>query len=595
MRVIADHIRAISFSIADGQLPSNTGAGYVIRRILRRAVRYGYQSLGIKEPFLHRMVHVLANQMGHAFPELNAQKQLIEKVIKEEEQSFYRTLENGLKRIDQVCIDLNAKKQKTIPGDVVFELYDTFGFPLDLTQLIAKGYELQIDEQGFRKNLELQKNRSRKAGNIETDDWIIISDDDVEEFVGYDFTKATINLVKYRKVKIKNKEQYQLVFNLTPFYPEGGGQVGDTGYIEAEGERIYITDTKKENNLIIHFSDAIPTNPQATFNAVVNHHKRIYTARNHTATHLLHESLRAVLGTHVEQKGSLVDENYLRFDFSHFSKVSEEELKAIENMVNEKIRANILLEEYRNLPIEKGKEMGAMALFGEKYGDTVRVIKFGTSIEFCGGTHVKNTAEIGRFKIISESAVAAGIRRIEAITSDKADSYYQEKEFLIKEINDLLKNPKDIKKAINDIITENSQLKKQIEILSREKVKNIKQEVIKEIKPLNGINFLARKLDLDAQQIKDLAFQLKNEMPNLFLVFVSEQAGKANIGVLISEEIVKDKNLHAGNIVKELAKEINGGGGGQAFYASAGGTNPQGLEQVLLKAENIFKTIFTKN
>lgn len=587
MRVIADHIRAISFSIADGQLPSNTGAGYVIRRILRRAVRYGYQSLGLKEPFLHRLVPVLAHQMGNAFPELEAQKILIEKVIREEEQSFFKTLENGLKRIDQICIDLNAKKQKSVAGNLVFELYDTFGFPVDLTSLIARDYGLEIDEKGFKAELDKQKDRSRQAAAVETEDWIELFKNNEEEFVGYDYSEVKVKIVRYRKVKAKGKEQYQLVFTLTPFYPEGGGQVGDTGYIQSETEKIFITDTKKENGVIIHFADKLPENLESKFQAVVNAEKRKYTSCNHSATHLLHEALRTVLGAHVEQKGSLVNSDYLRFDFSHFAKVTDEELVKIEKMVNEKIRQNLALEEMRNTPIEKAKEMGAMALFGEKYGDAVRVIKFGTSIELCGGIHVKATGEIGRMKIVSESAVAAGIRRIEAITSSKADEFYQEQENKLNEILSLLKNPKDAIKAVKDLMEQNSILQKEVSSYQNEKAQNIKNELLKKVNKKDDVSVLIEHVDLNPAQIKDIAFQMKEQVENLFMVLTSEQNGKPQIAVLVADNLVKEKNLHAGNIVKELAKNINGGGGGQPFFATAGGTKAEGLGEVLKAAEKM--------
>lgn len=586
MRVIADHIRAISFAIADGQLPSNTGAGYVIRRILRRAVRYGYQSLNLTEPFLHRLVPVLSNQMGSAFPELIAQKLLIEKVIREEEIAFYRTLGNGLKKIDQVCIKLNAEKKKIVDGTIVFELYDTFGFPDDLTSLIARGYGLSIDEVGFKAELEKQKERSRSAGSLETEDWITISKDDKTEFLGYDYTETTIRICRYRKIKNKGKEMVQLVFNVTPFYPEGGGQVGDSGYIESNGKRWEIIDTKKENNLIIHYSLELPDQIDVEFEAVVNKNLRVSTAKNHSATHLLHEALREVLGNHVEQKGSLVNADYLRFDFSHFSKMTEDEISLVESKVNEKIRQNISLLENRAMPIEEAKAMGAMALFGEKYGDKVRVIKFGSSVELCGGTHVSATGEIGFFKLSSESAVAAGIRRVEAITGTRADEYFKLNEETLKEIRVLLKSPKDIIKSVQDLILQNQQQQKLIEQFEKEKAKQIKVELKNEIQQVNGVYFLAAEVELEVNLIKDLAYQLKGEYDKLFLVLANKNVDKANISVMISEQLVEEKKLHAGNIVKELAKEINGGGGGQAFFATAGGTNPNGIPKVLEKAKS---------
>lgn len=586
MRVCADHIRAISFSICDGQLPGNSGAGYVIRRILRRAVRYGYQTLNLKEPFLFRLVPVLCHVMGDAFSELNAQKILIEKVIKEEELAFYRTLENGLKRIDTVCVELNnSGKSKVIDGKVVFELYDTFGFPVDLTSLIARGYELSIDEKGFDEELNKQKDRSRAATQIETDDWVVLNESSKEEFVGYDLLSTHVSINKYRKVKQKGKDLYQLVLNVTPFYAEGGGQVGDKGTLEANGEKISIIDTKKENNLIVHFTEKLPVDPKAKFTAVVNKQIRQLSACNHSATHLLHEALRSVLGTHVEQKGSLVNDEHLRFDFSHFSKMEEAEIEKVERMVNEKIRENILLDEKRSIPLEDAREMGAMALFGEKYGDVVRVIKFGSSIELCGGTHVKSTGEIGFFKITSESAVAAGIRRIEAITSMKAEAYFEEKEHLLKEINALLKHPKDPVKAIQDLLAMNHSLQKKVDQFTHEKALIVKKNLLGLLKQVNGINFLACKVDLDNASIKDIAFQLKAEVDNIFLVLVNESEGKAGINVLVHDNLVKSKNMHAGNIVKELAKEINGGGGGQPFFATAGGTKLDGVDKALQLSE----------
>jgi len=582
IRVIADHIRAISFSIADGQLPSNTGAGYVIRRILRRAVRYGYQVLEMKEPFIYKLLPVLSEQMGDYFPELKSQNALIEKVIQEEENSFYRTLAQGIKRMDNL-MEIN-KQSKKIEGKDTFELYDTYGFPYDLTALIAfeNGYE--VNEKEFENCLQVQKNRSKEASKVDTSDWVVLKEDDKEEFIGYDSLDTSVYITRYRKVVGNKKEFYQLVFNFTPFYAEGGGQVGDTGFIESEQEKIFITNTKKENDLIIHFSDKLPENPELLFHAVVNAKKRDLTNNNHTATHLLHKALNEVLGSHVEQKGSLVNEKYLRFDFSHFSKVTKEELAEIEQKVNVEIRNNIALDEMRNTPMKKAQELGATALFGEKYGDLVRVIKFGDSIELCGGTHVSSTGKIGLFKITSESSTAAGIRRIEAITSVAADEFVNEKLTLIEDIAEILKAPKNIKKSIEDLLIQNSKLNKEIEKLNAEKAGNLKGDLIKEIKEVNGINFLAKKVNLDTAGIKTIAFQLKAEVDNLFLVLANENNGKANITILISDNLAKEKDLHAGNIVRELAKEINGGGGGQPFFASAGGSNPAGISVVLEKA-----------
>lgn len=587
MRVIADHIRAISFSIADGQLPSNNGAGYVIRRILRRAIRYGYQTLNLREPFFHKIVETLAAQMGDAFPEIRAQQELVEKVIREEEVAFYRTLENGIKRIEAVCEDLKSKKQQIIDGTTVFELYDTFGFPDDLTSLIARSHGLSIDAEGFETELQKQKDRSRAATTVETDDWNVLRNNDTEEFIGYDNLETNIQLVKYRKVKAKGKEQFQLVFDHTPFYPEGGGQIGDTGYIEASGEKIAINDTRKENNLIVHFADQLPSDLNAAFVARVDVKRRKDSACNHSATHLLHEALREVLGTHVEQKGSLVSPDYLRFDFSHFSKMTEDELQLVESKVNARIRENLALDERRETPIDEAKAMGAMALFGEKYGDKVRVIKFGSSVELCGGTHVRSTGEIGFFKITSEGAVAAGIRRVEAITGVKADEYFRNQENLLNEIQSVLRNPKDVLKSIQDLMTQNAEMSKQLEQFAKEKAASLRKELVNEVREINGVQFIARKVDLDNANIKDLAFQLKGQFPNLFLVLANESDGKAGLSVMVADELVKSKNLHAGTIVKELAREINGGGGGQPFFATAGGTNVAGIEQALRKAETL--------
>jgi alanyl-tRNA synthetase len=587
MRVIADHIRAISFSIADGQLPSNTGAGYVIRRILRRAVRYGYQSLALKEPFLHRLVHVLANQMGEAFPELIAQKTLIEKVIKEEETSFFRTLETGLKRIDQVCISLNAEGKKIVPGKVVFELYDTFGFPLDLTHLIARGYEMEVDEKGFDEELLIQKTRSRKDAETETGDWIVLKSGEKESFIGYDALQGTVTIIRYRETASKGKKVFQLVFDATPFYPEGGGQIGDKGFIQLGDEKIEIFDTKKENNVILHFTETLPTNLSGNYKAVVDLEKRNSTTYNHSATHLLHAALREVLGTHVEQKGSLVNEKVLRFDFSHFSKVTDEEIEKVEQLVNEKIRQNQPLEEHRGVPIDNARNMGALMLFGEKYGEVVRVIKFGESIELCGGTHVKSTAEIGNFKLVSEGSVAAGIRRVEAITASEADAYIKGQMEVLNEISMVLKNPKDLVKAVKDLLEEKQTLEKYLEEVKKAQVGQLATQLTTTVEHINGVNFLSTHLKLEAGAVKDLVFQLKAKIDNLFVVIGSEDDDKALLTILISDNLVKERNFHAGNIVRELAKEIEGGGGGQPFFATAGGKNPAGLPKALENARTL--------
>ncbi|MFS4468501.1 alanine--tRNA ligase [Maribacter sp. 2210JD10-5] len=584
IRVIADHIRAVSFSIADGQLPSNTGAGYVIRRILRRAVRYGFTFLGTKEPFMYRLVNVLTQTMGDAFPELKEQKQLIENVIKEEEHSFLKTLDQGLVLLESI---IKSAKNKTIDGEKAFELYDTFGFPVDLTALILseKGYTL--DEAGFEAAMQQQKNRSKSAAEVSKEDWQVLMADGEQEFVGYDMLQTDVKLTKYRKVTSKKDgEQYQLVFNLTPFYAEGGGQVGDKGYLEsADGDVVYIIDTKKENNEIIHFTKSLPQKLEGTFKAVVDQKQRQRTEANHTATHLLHQALREVLGTHVEQKGSAVHSKYLRFDFSHFSKLTVEELREVENFVNARIEGQLPFEEKRNVPVKEALEAGAMALFGEKYGDTVRTVKFGKSIELCGGTHVKNTSDIWHFKIKSESAVAAGIRRIEAITSDAVKDFYFENNRLLYEIKDALGKAQDPVKAVTALQDENTELKKQVAQLLKEKAKSLKGDLYNELQELNGVRFLSKKVDLDAAGIKDLSFEMGQNQNDLFLLFGTEQNGKALLSCYISKELVAEKNLNAGSIVRELGKYIQGGGGGQPFFATAGGKNPNGIDEALEKAK----------
>ncbi|MDT7828202.1 alanine--tRNA ligase [Pricia sp. S334] len=583
VRVIADHIRAVAFSIADGQLPSNTGAGYVIRRILRRAVRYGFTFLNTKEPFMFRLVNILTDTMGDAFPELIEQRQLIENVIKEEEQSFLKTLEQGLVLLDQVVA---GTKGKQVDGRKAFELYDTYGFPVDLTALILQEKGYSLDEQSFEAAMQEQKKRSKSASKSTKEDWTVLSDDPEQEFIGYDYLEAQVNLVKYRKVTSKKEgEQYQLVFNLTPFYPEGGGQVGDKGYLEApNGNVTYIVDTKRENNEIVHFSKTLPENTGATFKASVDKQQRRRTQANHTATHLLHQALREVLGTHVEQKGSAVHSKYLRFDFSHFAKLTDEELRSVENFVNARITGHLDLEEQRNVPMEKAIAEGAVALFGEKYGDAVRTVRFGKSFELCGGTHVRNTGDIWYFKIRSEGAVAAGIRRIEAITSDAVRDYYEENDRKLADIRWKLNNPQDPIKAVATLQEENAMLKKEVESLLRDKAKNLKGELQAELEDLNGVQFLARKVDLDAAGIKDLCFEMGNAQDDLFLLFGTEQNGKALLSCYISKNLVAEKNLNAGNIVRELGKYIQGGGGGQPFFATAGGKNPAGIDAALEQA-----------
>jgi alanyl-tRNA synthetase len=583
IRVIADHARAVAFSIADGQLPSNTGAGYVIRRILRRAIRYGFTFLNQKEPFIYKLVTVLTNTMGEAFPELKTQQTLIKNVIKEEEQSFLKTLDQGLVLLNRMIQDA---KGDVLSGEKVFELYDTFGFPKDLTALIAKEEGKQIDEAGFEAEMKKQKDRSRAAGEMTTDDWTILANDAFQEFVGYDQLKAPVKITRYRKVVSKKEGTlYQLVFNLTPFYPEGGGQVGDKGYIEsANGDVTYIVDTKKENNVIIHFTKELPKHLNDSFTAVVDETFRYRTACNHTGTHLLHQALRTVLGEHVEQKGSAVNARQLRFDFSHFAKMSSEELEQVENFVNARIEAKIALEEQRNIPIQQALENGAMALFGEKYGDTVRTIKFGKSIELCGGTHVQNTADLWHFKILSEGAVAAGVRRIEAITNFAVKQFYLDAQHTFSEVKSLLNNAQEPVKAVQALQEENAQLKKQIEQLMKEKAKGLEGELKNELTTINGVQFLAKQIDADAATIKDLSFSLGNNMNNLFLLLAANNDGKALLSCYISKELVAGRNLNAGQVVRELGNYIQGGGGGQPFFATAGGKNPDGIAEALKAA-----------
>ena len=585
LRVIADHVRAIAFSIADGQLPSNTGAGYVIRRILRRAVRYGYQTLGLKEPFLADLSVVLGQIMGGSFQELTNQKDIIEKVIREEELSFFRTLEQGLKRIDNLIEHAKSSGNAQLTGSAVFELYDTFGFPFDLTDLIARENNISVDEVGFNKELTKQKDRSRAATAIETDDWVQVHPDTATKFIGYDEQTAPIELIKYRKVTQKQKTFYQLVFNQTPFYPEGGGQVGDTGYIVNEAESIAIFDTKKENNLIIHLAEKLPAHPASSFEAKINSKNRALSACNHSATHLLHKALRTVLGTHVEQKGSLVNANYLRFDFSHFSKVTDEEMAQIEAIVVAEIKANLPLNEKRDYPIEDAKAMGAMALFGEKYGDAVRVVQFGDSVELCGGTHVQQTSEIGLFKIQSEGAVAAGIRRIEAITNAAVEDYFNEQEKQLKAVNELLRNPKDITKAVDDLLTKNNALQKQVESLKKAQAKVVKSELKSTIENKGDYSLLTAAVELDAASVKDILFQLKGEVAHLVAIIGSTEDDKCAVSVFVDDALVGTKNWNAGNIVKAVAAHIQGGGGGQAFFATAGGKNPAGIPTAIAAAK----------
>ena len=583
IRVIADHVRAVAFSIADGQLPSNSGAGYVIRRILRRAIRYAFTFLDMKTPFIHKLTPTLVRQMGTAFPELVSEKNLITNVIREEEISFLRTLDQGLVLLDSI---IEKSESETIAGTKAFELYDTYGFPIDLTALILRERGYDLDKEGFDTELQKQKDRSRAATKVETGDWEVLNESTSEEFVGYDSLETEVRIMRYRKVDSKKDgELYQLVFDQTPFYPEGGGQVGDKGYLEApNGEVVYIIDTKKENNLIIHFAKNLPRNPEDTFKAVVDKVQRSRTASNHTATHLLHQALRNILGDHVTQKGSMVHSRNLRFDFSHFSKVSEEELRQVEDFVNARIREGILLEEHRSKPYQEAIDEGAIALFGEKYGDTVRTIRFGKSMELCGGTHVGCTIDIWHFIITSESAIASGVRRIEAITGDAAKDYFVARSESYKQVQKVLNNAKDPVSVISGLQQENSQLQKQVQHLLKDKAKNLKGDLKNEITEVNGVQFLAKELDLDAGGMKDLAFEMGGEMENLFLLFGSRQGGKALLTCYISKDLASSRDLNAGTIVRELGRYIQGGGGGQPFFATAGGKNPDGISEALARA-----------
>jgi alanyl-tRNA synthetase len=577
----------VAFAIADGQLPSNTGAGYVIRRILRRAIRYGFTFLNTKEPFINKLVEVLANQMGEFFPEIKSQQQLVTNVIREEEASFLRTLEQGLQLLDKVVVETSGKE---VSGAKVFELYDTFGFPKDLTALILKEKGYTFNEDDFDAELQKQKARSRAASEVSTEDWNVLISGNVETFVGYDQTENDVKITRIRKVDSKKDGiLYQIVLDATPFYPEGGGQVGDKGTLVSANETIEIIDTKKENNLILHFAKQLPENLEASFVAKVNTDLRTSTSKNHSATHLMHLALRTILGTHVEQKGSLVNPNYLRFDFSHFSKVSDEELRQVEASVNAQIEAQLQLQEHRNIPIQEALDKGAMALFGEKYGDSVRMIEFGDSKELCGGIHVKNTADIWHFKIVSEGAVAAGIRRIEAITGDAVKEFYKNQESTLTEIKETLKNPQDILKSVTTLQDDNAKLKKQIEQLVKEKVDGLKNNLVAEFQDINGVNFLAKQVDLSMSATKDLAQALGTAKSNSFVFLASVEDNMPNIHCYISKELVAEKSLNAGNVIRELGKYIDGNGGGQAFFASGKGKNVNGIKEALAKAVEFVK------
>ncbi len=586
MRVVSDHIRAVSFAIADGQLPSNNKAGYVIRRILRRAVRYAYTFLGFKTPFINELVPVLAAQFTGVFDELIQQQDFVQKVILEEEVSFLRTLSTGVQRFENYVED-----HSLINGDFAFELYDTYGFPIDLTELLAREKGLSVDMEGFKQALQIQKDRSRAATAIDTGDWIAVNDDEGFEFVGYDTLTAKTEVVKYRKVVAKNKEQYQLVLSVSPFYAEGGGQIGDSGELVSEetGEKVYITDTKKENGIFVHFTNKLPLDLNGTFIALVDQTKRLDTENNHSATHLLHAALKQVLGTHVNQKGSLVNADILRFDISHFAKVTEDEIKQVEDIVNAKIRENIPLKEERNVPYQQALDSGVTALFGEKYGDFVRVITFEDqfSKELCGGTHVKATGQIGFFKIVSESAVAAGVRRIEAITGTRSAAVIREHFELVQHLKELMNNPKDFVSALGKVIDENGALKKEIEKSITEKSLALKSDLEAKIEQIGDINFLSTLVDLpNAEAVKTLAYAVKGAVNNLFLVIGAEFEGKPSLTVVISDDLAKEKGLNASNIVRDLAKDIQGGGGGQPFFATAGGKNAAGLKTAIERAKD---------
>ena len=587
IRVIADHVRAVAFAIADGQLPSNTGAGYVIRRILRRAIRYGFTFLNTKEAFIYQLVETLSDQMGSSFPEISSQKTLVMNVIREEENSFLRTLDQGLQLLENV---INATKGNLVSGQKAFELYDTFGFPIDLTALILRERGFELDEAGFDAAMLEQKTRSRAASEVSTEDWVILVPGNTETFVGYDQSENEVQITRFRKIDSKKEGLlYQIVLNATPFYPEGGGQVGDKGTFVSANDSIEIVDTKKENNLILHLAKKLPENINASFVAKVNTDLRSLSARNHSATHLMHQALRTILGTHVEQKGSLVNPNYLRFDFSHFAKMTDSEIQQVEDFVNAKIQEQLPLIERRSIPIQQALEEGAMALFGEKYGDEVRAIKFGESMELCGGIHVQNSAEIWYFKIVSEGAVAAGIRRIEAITSDAVKAHFASYENTLNEVKEVLKNPQDVLKAIHSLQDENTKLAKQIEALVKDKVKNLKAVLTPEIQQINGVQFLAKRVDLNADGAKDLAYELGNLGTNLFLVFATAEEDKPMLTCYISKKLVAEKGLNAGNVVRDLGKFIQGGGGGQPFFATAGGKNSAGISEALEKAIDFIK------
>jgi len=588
MRVIADHVRAVSFAIADGQLPSNTGAGYVIRRILRRAVRYGFSFLGFDEAFMYQLIPILAKQMSTAFPELKAQENIIVQVVKEEETAFLRTLSNGIKRFEQY---IGSLKSDTINGDFAFELYDTFGFPIDLTNLLAREKGLAVDMDGFKKGLEAQKNRSRKAAEVDTGEWIVLNGDETTtEFVGHDHLETESRILKYRKVISKKKMVFEIVMDKTPFYAESGGQVGDKGLLISGDEKLHVIDTKKENNLIVHIVDKEPKNISGHYTAQVDQQNRLLTENNHSATHLMHAALRKVLGTHVEQKGSLVDANRLRFDFSHFAKMTNDELRQVENIVNDRIRENILKNVHNDIDLNQAIEMGAMALFGEKYGEKVRVITFDPeySVELCGGTHVKATGQIGLFKITSEGGIAAGVRRIEATTGENAEKFVDDQLDLLTEIKDQYKNQANTLIAVKNANEQNKKLEKELEKLQKEKALLVSDDLFNSAEEINNIRFIAKKVDMDVNQAKDLAYKLRNMADNVYVVLALSSNDKVNLVVSLSDALV-EKGMNSGDIIKQISQHIKGGGGGQPHLATAGGKDVSGVEAAFKAAKDLIK------
>ena len=584
MRVVVDHLRAIAFAIADGQLPSNAKAGYVIRRILRRAVRYGYTFLGQKEAFIYKLVPTLVEEMGEAFPEIAAQQKLVMKVMQEEENSFLRTLENGIRLLQDVIDQTKAEGKTEVAGDKAFNLFDTFGFPLDLTELICREQGLSVDEKGFDVCMQAQKNRARNAAEVKMGDWVYVGEDGTEsEFVGYDYTEHPTHIIKYREVQQKKRTAYEVILDKTPFYGEMGGEVGDSGVLVSENEEIKVLDTKKENGVAIHIVDKLPLQPEAEFMACVDVERRRAIEANHTCTHLLDEALRQVLGAHVEQKGSLVTADSLRFDFSHFEKVTAEQLREVEHIVNAKIRQDIPLKEYRDYPIEEAKKIGAIALFGEKYGDRVRVVQFGTSVEFCGGCHASSTGCLGMVKIISESSIAAGVRRIEAITGKGVEDMLDSMQDFVADLKSLFNNAPDLMATVQKAISENKELQAQVDSFKAQKAQEYKKALIEKARDINGVKVMSSVFPLDAQNAKDIAFQLRGQFADHLLVVIgSVDHGKPTLTVSLSDDLVKE-GKNAGALVREAGKLIKGGGGGQPHFATAGGKDPDGLQAAVTK------------